>query len=155
MINFFQKSILYFFSKKIVLLNLVIFIYLLVYEKSYAVSLNNWMKIDSDGKYLINQLLLPRDRHLRKVMEIQNLLSTSVDGVNSMELLTEYDCKKATFRLLSHRAYSSFNLRGDLVYDWQGIDPRAFVGIPNGTPTQKILYFVCGYDRKTTFKIDD
>ena len=65
----------------------------------------------------------------------------------SMELLTEYDCKKGTFRLINHRGFSKINLEGELVYDWRGFDPRAFVGIPAAAPARNVFELVCGYKK--------
>ena len=106
---------------------------------------SDWIAVDTNGVFFINQKIFPRDRHLRKALEIQNFSTPSVDGVYSMELLTEYDCKKATFRLLSHRAFSDSTLQGKMIYDWQDFDPRAFVGIPYRTPANKIFKLICGY----------
>ena len=69
----------------------------------------------------------------------------------SMELLTEYDCKKGTFRLINHRGFSKINLEGELVYDWRGFDPRAFVGIPVATPARNVFELVCGYKRNVVY----
>ena len=115
----------------------------------FAMDMKNWVSIDIDGVFFVNKFHFPRDRHLRRVLEIQNFNQRAVDGVNSMELFTEYDCKKGTFRLLTHRAFSNKNLNGDLIYDWQDFDPRAFVGIPTNSPAERVLYLVCGYERKT------
>ena len=128
----------------------LIFFVFLFYSK-LSLGLNpsdpDWIAVDSSGVFFINQKIFPRDRHLRKALEIQNFPSPSVDGVYSMELLTDYDCKKATFRLLSHRAFSGSTLQGKMVYDWQDFDPRAFVGIPYRTPANKIFKLICGYER--------
>ena len=112
---------------------------------------SDWIAVDTNGVFFINQKIFPRDRHLRKALEIQNFSTPSVDGVYSMELLTEYDCKKATFRLLSHRAFSDSTLQGKMIYDWQDFDPRAFVGIPYRTPANKIFKLICGYERNISF----
>ncbi len=133
----------------------LIFIVFLFYSKlSLGLNSSNsdWIAVDSSGVFFINQKIFPRDRHLRKALEIQNFPSPSVDGVYSMELLTEYDCKKATFRLLSHRAFSGSTLKGKMVYDWQDFDPRAFVGIPYRTPANKIFKLICGYERITSLR---
>jgi hypothetical protein len=114
--------------------------------------MSDWIRVDPEGVFFINKKLFPRDRHLRNVLEIQNLETTSIDGANSMELLTQYDCKKVTFRLLSHRAFSDSDLMGDLIYDWQGFDPRAFVGIPYKTPANKVFQLVCGHERKISLE---
>ena len=113
---------------------------------------SDWIAVDTNGVFFINQKIFPRDRHLRKALEIQNFSTPSVDGVYSMELLTEYDCKKATFRLLSHRAFSDSTLQGKMIYDWQDFDPRAFVGIPYRTPANKIFKLRCGYERSISFR---
>ena len=84
-------------------------------------------------------------------MELQNFSQATSDGVMSMELLTEYDCKKGTFRLINHRGFSKINLEGELVYDWRGFDPRAFVGIPEATPARNVFELVCGYKRKAVY----
>ena len=112
---------------------------------------SDWIAVDTNGVFFINQKIFPRDRHLRKALEIQNFSTPSVDGVYSMELLTEYDCKKATFRLLSHRAFSDSTLQGKMIYDWQDFDPRAFVVIPYRTPANKIFKLICGYERSISF----
>lgn len=112
---------------------------------------SDWIAVDTNGVFFINQKIFPRDRHLRKALEIQNFSTPSVDGVYSMELLTEYDCKKATFRLLSHRAFSDSTLQGKMIYDWQDFDPRAFVAIPSRTPANKIFKLICGYERSISF----
>ena len=112
---------------------------------------SDWIAVDTNGVFFINQKIFPRDRHLRKALEIQNFSTPSVDGVYSMELLTEYDCKKATFRLLSHRAFSESTLQGKMIYDWQDFDPRAFVAIPYRTPANKIFKLICGYERRISF----
>ena len=127
---------------------LVLFCTALPFQQCISYEKNNWVSIDSEGLFFINELIFPRDRHLRRALEMQNFSKTSSDGVNSMELFTEYDCKKGTFRLLNHRAFSNKNLNGELIHDWKGFDPRAFVGIPSNSPTEKILYLVCGYERK-------
>ena len=112
---------------------------------------SDWIAVDTNGVFFINQKIFPRDRHLRKALEIQNFSTPSVDGVYSMELLTEYDCNKATFRLLSHRAFSDSALQGKMIYDWQDFDPRAFVGIPYRTPANKIFKLLCGYESSISF----
>ncbi len=116
-------------------------------QQCISFEIDNWISIDPEGIFFINDHIFPRDKHLRRVLEMQNFSQTSSDGVNSMELFTEYDCKKGTFRLLNHRSFSNKNLKGELIHDWKGFDPRAFVGVPSNSPAEKILYLVCGYER--------
>lgn len=129
-----------------------LFLLLFFYQVALGKNLSDWIAVDAEGDYFINEIIFPRDRHLKKALELQNFNSSTVEGVNSMELLTEYDCKKRTFRLLTHRAYSDYDLKGELIYDWQSFDPRAFVGIPVQTPAEKIFKLVCGYLRKSSLK---
>ena len=117
-------------------------------QQCISSEIDNWVPIDQEGLFFINELIFPRDKHLRRALEMQNFSQTSIDGVKSMELFTEYDCKKGTFRLLNYRSFSNKNLNGELVHDWKGFDPRAFVGVPSNSPAEKILYLVCGYERK-------
>ena len=133
---------------------LLLFIFLFCSKISFSSNSSNsdWIAVDPNGVFFINEKIFPRDKHLRKALEIQNFLTPSVDGVHSMELLTEYDCKKATFRLLSHRAFSGSTLQGKMVYDWQDFDPRAFVGIPHRTPANKIFNLICGYERNISLR---
>ena len=108
-----------------------------------------WVEVDRSDLYFLSKMGSRKDRHKRKVMEMQNLVNATKDGVRSMELVTEYDCKKNTFRLINYRGFDELNLRGSLVYDWQGIYPRAFVGIPKKSPTEQVMFLVCGFSRKT------
>ena len=108
---------------------------------------DNWISVRKDSLLIKNQII-PRNRHRRGVVELQNFSQATSDGAMSMELLTEYDCKKATFRLVNYRGFSKRNLEGELVYDWQGFEPRAFVGIPIATPARDVFEIVCGYKRK-------
>jgi len=106
-----------------------------------------WISVQENTLLIKNQIF-PRNRHRRGVVELQNFSKATSDGAMSMELLTEYDCKKGTFRLINHRGFSKINLEGELVYDWRGFDPRAFVGIPAATPARNVFELVCGYKRK-------
>ena len=108
---------------------------------------DEWISVREDTLLIKNQIM-PRNRHRRGVIELQNFSKATSDGAMSMELLTEYDCKKGTFRLVNYRGFSKRNLKGELVYDWQGFEPRAFVGIPIATPARDVFEFVCGYKRK-------
>ena len=110
----------------------------------------NWISVQKNTILIKNQII-PRNRHRRGVVELQNFSKATSDGVMSMELLTEYDCKKETFRLINYRGFSKTNLEGELVYDWRGFDPRAFVGIPVATPARKVFELVCGYKRKAVY----
>ena len=47
--------------------------------------------------------------------------------------------RKGLLGLINHRGFSKINLEGELVYDWRGFDPRAFVGIPAATPARTFL----------------
>jgi len=114
---------------------------------STSFKIDDWIAIKK-GSLLIKNQLIPRDRHRRGVIELQNFSRATSDGVLSMELLTEYDCKKGTFRLINYRGFSEINLEGDLIYDWQGLDPRAFVGIPLASPAREVFELVCGFRRK-------
>ncbi|OUV02675.1 MAG: hypothetical protein CBC42_07875 [Betaproteobacteria bacterium TMED82] len=111
------------------------------------VNSEKWYVVDTDKLYYVSLDSVQRDGHRRKILEFQNFVEVSSDGVSSMELITEYDCKKGTFRLINYRGYSDLNLEGELVFDWQGIFPRAFVGIPSKSPTRDIMERVCGYSR--------
>ena len=42
-------------------------------------------------------------------------------------------------------------MEGELVYNWRGFDPRAFVGIPEATPARNVFELVCGYKRKAIY----
>ena len=108
---------------------------------------SDWIPLNEIG-LLVKDQQFPRNRHRRGVIELQNFSKIASDGVMSMELLTEYDCKKGTFRLINYRGFSRRNLEGKLIYDWRGFDPRAFVGIPTGTPAMDVFEFVCGFKRK-------
>lgn len=116
-------------------------------EFSVGFEKENWISVQ-ENSLLIKNLTIPRNRHRRGVVELQNFSKATSEGAMSMELLTEYDCKKGTFRLINHRGFSKINLEGELVYDWRGFDPRAFVGIPTGTPARNVFEIVCGYKRK-------
>ena len=116
-------------------------------EFSVGFEKEKWISVH-ENSLLIKNLTIPRNRHRRGVVELQNFSNATSDGAMSMELLTEYDCKKGTFRLINHRGFSKKNLEGELVYDWRGFDPRAFVGIPTGTPARNVFEIVCGYKRK-------
>jgi hypothetical protein len=116
-------------------------------EISVGFEKEKWISVQ-ENSLLIKDLTIPRNRHRRGVVELQNFSKATSDGAMSMELLTEYDCKKGTFRLINHRGFSEINLEGELVYDWRGFDPRAFVGIPTGTPARNVFEIVCGYKRK-------
>ena len=116
-------------------------------EISVGFEKEKWISVQ-ENSLLIKNLTIPRNRHRRGVVELQNFSQATIDGAMSMELLTEYDCKKGTFRLINHRGFSKINLEGELVYDWRGFDPRAFVGIPTGTPARNVFEIVCGYKRK-------
>ena len=118
-------------------------------EISVGFEKEKWISVQ-ENSLLIKNLTIPRNRHRRGVVELQNFSKATSDGAMSMELLTEYDCKKGTFRLINHRGFSKKNLEGELVYDWRGFDPRAFVGIPTGTPARNVFEIVCGYKRKAT-----
>ena len=116
-------------------------------EISVGFEKEKWISVQ-ENSLLIKNLTIPRNRHRRGVVELQNFSKATSDGAMSMELLTEYDCKKGTFRLINHRGFSKINHEGELVYDWRGFDPRAFVGIPTGTPARNVFEIVCGYKRK-------
>ena len=103
--NFFT----FFFSRYLLTLSCVA----LHTQECISFEIDNWISIDPEGIFFINEHLFPRDKHLRRVLEMQNISQTSSDGVNSMELFTEYDCKKGTFRLLNHRSFSNKNLKGE------------------------------------------
>ena len=111
----------------------------------------NWISIENEKKYFLHKYFFSKDRHKRRVLEFQNLYLPSKGDVMSMELLSEYDCKKYTFRLINYRGFSKLNLSGKLLYDWKGFEPRAFVGIPFATPANKVLNLVCGYTKKINF----
>ena len=112
---------------------------------------NDWISIENGKKYFLHKYFFSKDRHKRRVLEFQNLYLSSLNGAMSIQLLTEYDCKKYTFRLVNHRGFSKFNLSGKLMYDWKGFEPRAFVGVPFASPANKVLNLVCGYTRKIIF----
>ena len=116
-------------------------------EISVGFEKEKWISVQ-ENSLLIKNLTIPRNRHRRGAVELQNFSKATSDGAMSMELLTEYDCKKGTFRLINHRGFSKKNLEGELVYDWRGFDPRAFVGIPTGTPARNVFEIVCGYKRR-------
>ena len=137
------------FDIKSLTLILTFLLAMIQFQPVSGADFSQWIAVDSEGRFLINQKTFPRDRHLRKALEIQNFYSMSSDGVSSFELFTEYDCKKGSFRLLSHRAFSAPDLKGGMVYNWQSFDPRAYVGIPADSPAEKVYKLVCGKEKKT------
>ena len=53
--------------------------------------------------------------------------------------------KKKTFWLVNYRVFELSRIQDILMYDWQGLDPRVFVGITLESITFKVYELVCGY----------
>lgn len=53
--------------------------------------------------------------------------------------------KKTTLWLVNYRGFDLPRLQVKMMYDWQGLDPRAIFGIPLQSITFKVHELECGY----------
>lgn len=102
-----------------------------------------WEKVSEsdDTTFYIDPATVRKSGNFRKVWRMQDRKQLDKRGVMSRRMLTEYDCKEARDRTLSHSAHSEPMGKGSVLVAGQGSATWDFV--PPDTPAADTLKRVC------------
>lgn len=102
-----------------------------------------WVKMHENSAtiFYIDPATIHKSGNFRKIWEVKNFKVRDPGGEMSVRFLSEYDCKKRHYRVLTLTSHSDPMACGQIVV-W-GDDPSQWVAIPPDSLGELTLKIVC------------